>query len=91
MIDETANLVDVCLRSTYFSYQEDIHEQINGVAMGSPLSPIVAKIFLEHLEDKAINSTPEKPQQWRRYVDDTHFIWPHGKDMLGDFLTHMKN
>ena len=72
-------------------YRADIYEQINGVAMGSPLSPVVANIFMEHFEDKAINSAPEKPQQWRRYVDDTHFIWPHGKDKLGDFLTHMKN
>ena len=81
--DETGNLVEVCLRSKHFNYRGDIYEQINGVAMGSPLSPIVVNIFMEHFEDKAINSASEKPQQWRRYVDDTHFIWSHGKDNLG--------
>ena len=60
--DETTNLVDVCLKSTYFSYREDIYEKINGVEMGSSLSPIVVNIFMEHFEDKAINSASEKPQ-----------------------------
>ena len=87
--DETVNLVYVCLRSTYFSYHADIYEQINGVEIGSPLSLIVANIFMEHFEDKAINSPSKKPQQWWRYVDDTHFIWSHGKDKLGDFLIHI--
>ena len=83
MDDKTTNLVDVCLRSTYFSYYVDIYEQINEVVMGSPLSPIVANIFMEHFEDKAINSTPKKQQQWRRYVDDTHFNGLVGKISQG--------
>ena len=72
-------------------YRANIYEQINGVAMGSPLSLVVENIFMEHFEEKAINSTLEKPQQWWRYVDDTHFIWPYGKDKTGGFLTHMNN
>jgi hypothetical protein len=40
---ETLKLVEVCLRSTFFSYQREFYEQTSGVAMGSPLSPIVDK------------------------------------------------
>ena len=36
--DEIANLVEFCLRSTFFSFQNFIYEQVKGVAMGSPLS-----------------------------------------------------
>jgi hypothetical protein len=40
---ETTKLAKVCLRSTFFSYQRKFYEQTSGVAMGSPLSPIVDK------------------------------------------------
>ena len=59
--------------------------------MGSPLSPTVANIFMEHFEENAIGSFSYKFKQWRWYVDDTNFIWPHGKDKLNDFLIHMNN
>jgi hypothetical protein len=44
---ETTNLVEVCLRSTFFSYQGEFYEKTSGVAMGSPLSPIVSNLFME--------------------------------------------
>jgi hypothetical protein len=50
---ETTRLAEVCLRSTFFSFQGEFFEQISGVAMGSPLSPIVANLFMEKFEKKA--------------------------------------
>ena len=40
--------------------------------MGSPVSPIVADIFMEFLEQSAIASVPVecKLKLWKRYVDD---------------------
>ena len=40
------------------------------VAMGSPLSPVIANIYMEHFEIKAINSFPLTLDEWKRYVDD---------------------
>jgi hypothetical protein len=40
---ETVKLAKVCLCSTFFSYQGEFYEQTIGVAMGSPLYPIVDK------------------------------------------------
>ena len=39
--DETMKLVEICLKSTFFSFSGEIYEKKEGVAMGSPLSPIV--------------------------------------------------
>jgi hypothetical protein len=40
---EIGKLVELCLRSTFFNNQREFYEQTSGVAMGSPLSPIVDK------------------------------------------------
>ena len=89
--EETTNLVKVILASTYFSLWGEIYEQTHTMALGSPLSLVVANIFMENFKEKSINSFSHKPEQWRWYIDNTNFIWPHGKDRLGDFLIHMKN
>ena len=66
MIDaDTANLVRTCLKSTYFSYQGNIYEHIHGVAMGSPLSLVIANIYMEHFEMKAINCFPFTLDEWK--------------------------
>ena len=37
--------------------------------MGSPVSPVIADIFMEDLEEKAF-ATYEELRLWRRFVDD---------------------
>lgn len=57
--------------------------------MGSPLSPVVANIFMEALEDRALSSFTHQPRMWVRYVDDTFVIWPHSQEALRDFHNHL--
>ena len=59
--------------------------------MGSPLSPIVANLYMEAFEERALKSAVQRPRVWLRYVDDTFVIWPHGEDELDTFHNHLNN
>ena len=41
-VEDITLLLEFCLRHTYFSFQGQFYEQVEGVATGSPVSPIVA-------------------------------------------------
>jgi hypothetical protein len=77
------------LTSTYFCFDGQFYEQMDRVAMGSPLSPVIAYFFMEGFEKKAIEQATHKPVCWFRYVDDTFVIWPHGQEKLTEFLNHL--
>ena len=53
----------ICLKNTYFSFQGQFYEQVEGAAMGSPVSPIVANLYMEYLEQKqkALSTAPTPP------------------------------
>ena len=86
---EICRLTELCLQTTYFQFGEDFFEQLEGTAMGSPLSPVVANIFMEALEDRALSSFTHQPRMWVRYVDYTFVIWPHSQEALRDFHNHL--
>ena len=44
-------------------------KQIDGIAIGSPLGPVLAKIFLGFHESRIPES--QLPRLYRRFVDDT--------------------
>ena len=54
-------LFEFCLKNTYFSFQSQFYEQVEGAAMGSPVSPIVANLYMEYLEQKALSTAPHLP------------------------------
>ena len=67
-------LLEFCLKNTYFSFQGQFYEQVEGAAMGSPVSPIVANLYMEYLRAKSSKHCPPPPSSWGRYVDDTFVI-----------------
>ena len=60
-VDQIICLLRFCLTTTYFTFQGKIFEQVKGAAMGSPISPIVANLFMEDLETKALATSTAPP------------------------------
>ena len=57
-ISQITSLLEFCLTNTYFLFQGKYYEQVQGAAMGSPISTLIANIFMEEFEVKALSSIP---------------------------------
>ena len=62
----------LCTKNVHFSYNGDIYTQADGVAMGSPLGPLLAGIFMVELERTILPTLREHMSPWKRYVNDTY-------------------
>ena len=47
--DDYLGLVELCIKFGSFEFQGDEYVQINGLAMGSPLSAVLADLYIEML------------------------------------------
>jgi hypothetical protein len=55
-IEAIMELLEVCLRTTYFQADDKFFQQKDDMAMGSSLSPTVSNIFMEHFEKLTLDS-----------------------------------
>ena len=81
--DDIISLLEFILSNNYFVYNNCIYKQIHGCAMGSPVSPIVANLCMEAIEELAISTSSVPPKVWKRYVDDSFVIIK--KDAVSSF------
>jgi hypothetical protein len=67
-ISKALNLV---LRQNYITFQDKIYKQVNGTAMGTPLGPQYANLFMEQLELHTVQSWRARGLiLYKRFIDD---------------------
>ena len=63
-------LVMLCAKNVHFTYDNKVYQQNDGVAMGSPLGPVLSGIFMVELENRLVLTLNDSMTLWRRFVDD---------------------
>ena len=79
--ERVLKLSQMCIKSNHFVFQKQNYSQTFGLAMGSPLSPLLANLFMEELEEKAQNQCQNSILFYRRYVDDCLVIAKTPEDL----------
>ena len=89
---EFKTFLDISVRESNFIFGDQLFKQVDGVAMGSPLGPTLANLFLCYHEEKWLSDCPEefKPLKYSRYVDDCLVIFKN-KEQASKFLDYLNN
>jgi hypothetical protein len=69
-VPDLKKLLLLCTHNVQFSFDNQIYRQIDGVAMGSPLGPLLADIFMSKLENGPLNNLIGEFKLYLRYMDD---------------------
>ena len=75
--DQFKCLLTLATKESYFLFDGELYQQVDGVSLGSPLGSTLANIFLCHSEDIWLRnfSLECKPSYYKRYVDDMFVLF----------------
>ena len=75
---------------SFYIFDGKFYEQCDDVAMGSPLGPTLANVFMCHFENIWLENCPShfKPIAYSRFVDDTFLLF-RSKDHVEIFRNYL--
>ena len=88
--DELLGLTRICMQQNYFKFNNTYYRQREGLAMGSPLSPLMADVFMDEFERTHIVGNSNIIYYYR-YVDDIIICWTGSRQELLDFVQNLNN
>ena len=79
--NELKRLFEFATKETHFLFKGNFYDQVDGVAMGSPLAPVLANLFMGHHENIWLDQYGDSEVLfYRRYVDDTFCLFHSERD-----------
>ena len=82
-------LLEICIQSTIFQWNNKIYQQCHGTPMGSPISVVLAELTMQSIEQEALTTSPDQIVLWRRYLDDIIAIIP--ENSTNRLLIHLNS
>ena len=86
------DLIEICLSYNQFHVEGNFYRQIQGLFMGSSVSPPLAMLYLEYFEkylyEKEIPNNL-KAREWKRFVDDIFLIYEHSDEEFQSFFDRL--
>jgi hypothetical protein len=89
-IEDLILLTTFCMKQNYFRFNDQYYRQREGLAMGSPLSPLMADIFMDNFENKYLVHD-RNILYYYRYVDDILICWTGTKRQLDILFNKINN
>ena len=74
-------LITMCMNFGVFAFNSEEYFQHSGLAMGSPLSPVAACLYMECLEKDHYQGIMGRDVLWARYVDDVLVVVPRNMNL----------
>ena len=89
---EFKELLSLATKDSHFIFDGTLYKQIDGMAMGSPLSPTLANAFLVYHEKNWLEHCPVeyRPSYYRRYVDDIFALF-NSAEHLKSFYSYLNS
>ena len=89
-VDLFIKLIELCVNQCYFTCNNKYYSQVFGLPMGSPLSPVLANLFMEFFESELLPDIIDFEIKWLRYVDDIFAVIADSLN-IDDFLSMLNN
>ena len=72
--DKFLDLVNLVLTTTWYTFNSQLYQQPDGIAMGGPASSTTAEIYIQAHERTAISTALHPPKVSERFVDEVYSI-----------------
>ncbi len=85
-------MLKIILVGNTFQFAGRTFKQVRGIAMGTPVAPTWANLFMGKLETEALNAWGGTlPLIWLRFIDDILTLFPGTPEELNKLLTHLNS
>ena len=88
--DELVPLLKM-VHNNYFKFDDNFYLQKMGTAMGSPVAPAYASLFMGKFEEEFLANMELIPTLWLRFLDDIFMLWDHSLEELNIFIKKINN